>query len=181
MTNPIQFKYFHILAIVLLLLIEASEVIGQPADANADPDLIVTISEDYLNRVIAADLAERAPQGVKDVDVELTENEPIEVNAVLRIGGDILGVDQKVSVEANVSIENDTLKINPNLLKVGFLTLPEETWVGPIKSAMNEVELSATEAYQDAIAKGYKVTNVVTGNNTLTLWVTAPDRPFQEG
>jgi hypothetical protein len=168
------------MAIALLLLIGTSDVIGQSTDANANPDLIVTISEDYLNRVIAADLAERAPQGVKDVSVTLTENEPIEVNAVLRIGGDILGVDQKVAVEANLSIENDTLKIDPNLLKVGFLTLPEETWVGPIKSAMNEVELSANQAYQDALARGYKVTNVITGNSTLTLWVMAPDRPFQE-
>jgi hypothetical protein len=168
------------MAIALLLLIGTSDVIGQPADTNANPDLIVTISEDYLNRVIAADLAERAPQGVKDVSVTLTENEPIEVNAVLRIGGDILGVDQKVAVEANLSIENDTLKINPNLLKVGFLTLPEETWVGPIKSAMNEVELSANQAHQDALARGYKVTNVITGNSTLTLLVMAPDRPFQE-
>jgi hypothetical protein len=168
------------MAIALLLLIGTSDVIGQSTDANANPDLIVTISEDYLNRVIAADLAERAPQGVKDVSVTLTENEPIEVNAVLRIGGDILGVDQKVAVEANLSIENDMLKIDPNLLKVGFLTLPEETWVGPIKSAMNEVELSANQAYQDALARGYKVTNVITGNSTLTLWVMAPDRPFQE-
>jgi hypothetical protein len=173
-------KKFQILAIAILLLAGLPLAVGQTVNAAVNPDLIVTVSEDYLNRVIKADLEEKSPQGVKDVSVVLTENEPIEVNAVLRIGGDILGVDQKVSVEANVSIENDTLKIDPNILKVGFLTLPEETWVGPIKSAMEEVESSANEAYQDALTRGYRVTDVATGNNTLTLWVMAPDQPFQD-
>jgi hypothetical protein len=91
-----------------------------------------------------------------------------------------LAIEQNVGVEANLSIENDTLKVEPTTLKVGFLNLPEETWVGPIKSAMQEVEVSANEAYQDALMKGYKVTSVTTGNNTLTLSVMAPDMPFAE-
>jgi hypothetical protein len=70
------------------------------------------------------------------------------------IGRGILAVEQKVSVEANVSIENDTLKVDPKVLKVGFLTLPEDSWISPIKSAMEEVEVSANEAYQDVLAKG---------------------------
>ena len=91
-----------------------------------------------------------------------------------------MAVEQQVSVEANVSIEGDALKVEPKLLKVGFLNLPEDTWVGPIKSAMQSVEVSANEAYQKAIAKGYKMTEVNTGNNTLTLSVEAPDNPFAE-
>jgi len=51
--------------------------------------------------------------------------------------------------------------------------MPEDTWIGPIKSAMQLVEVAANEAFQKAIAKGYKVTDVSTGNNTLTLSVTA--------
>jgi hypothetical protein len=44
---------------------------------------------------------------------------------------------------------------------------------------MQEVEASANDAYQDALMKGYKVTSVTTGNNTLTLSVMAPDKPFE--
>lgn len=166
---------------LLMLFIGVTVVSGQgqstsPSEPN--PDLIVTISEDYLNRVIQADLAERNIQAVKDVNVQLMENEPIEVSAVIRVGVGPLAVEQSVGVEANVSIDNDTLKVEPTFLKVGFLNLPQETWVGPIKSAMQEVEVSANEAYQDALMKGYKVTNVTTGNNTLTLSVMAPDNPF---
>ena len=165
---------------MLLLLVGQALAAGQSESisASANPDMTVVVSEDYLNRVIKANLEEKNPMGVKDVSVQLNENEPIEVNAALRIGGGLLGIDQKVSVEANVSIENDTLKVEPKVLKVGFLNLPEETWVGPIKSAMQEVEASANEAYQDALTKGYKVTNVATGNDTLTLSVMAPDNPF---
>jgi hypothetical protein len=107
------------------------------------------------------------------------ENEPIEVNAVISLGFGPLAKDQNVAVEANISIVNDTLKVEPKVLKVGFLNLPEQTWVGPIKSAMQEVEASANDAYQDALMKGYKVTSVTTGNNTLTLSVMAPDKPFE--
>jgi len=175
-----RFKNYNMLAVALMLLAGASQASDLAENAEANADLIVIVSQDYLNRIIEADLAEKSPPGIKDVSVQLTENEPIEVNAVLRIGGDILGVDQKVSIKANLGIENDTLKIDPSVLKVGFLTLPEDTWVGPIKSAMDEVETSANEAYQDALTRGYRVTDMATGNNTLTLWVMAPDRPFQD-
>jgi len=180
----ITYRYLAFVALgisLLLVLVGQALATGQNEKSNSassNPDMTVTVSEDYLNRVIKANLEEKNPLGVKDVSVQLNENEPIEVNAALRIGGGLLGIDQKVSVEANVSIENDTLKVEPEVLKVGFLNLPEETWVGPIKSAMQEVEASANEAYQDALTKGYKVTNVATGNDTLTLSMMAPDNPF---
>jgi len=70
------------------------------SSSNSNPDLTVVVSEDYLNRVIKADLAERNPPGVKDVNIQLTENEPIEANAVIKLGMGPLAVEQQVSVEA---------------------------------------------------------------------------------
>ncbi|MCJ7444170.1 MAG: hypothetical protein MUO26_06525 [Methanotrichaceae archaeon] len=173
---------FHVMwvAFVVLLfgLIVASSQSEKAISSEANPDLIVVVNEDYLNRVIKADLEERSLPGVKEVTVDLNENEPIEVNAALKIGVGPLVVERNVGVEANISIENDTLKVEPKVLKVGFLNLPEDTWIGPIKSAMQAVEVAANNAYQDALAKGYKVTDVYTGNNTLTLSVMAPDKPF---
>jgi hypothetical protein len=184
MKTPFFFPKICVLGIALLvLLVGQSAVLGQEGTElppESTPDMIVTLSEDYLNRVITADLEELGPKGVKDINVQLKENEPIEVNAVLRIGSGLIGIDQNVAVEANVSIVNDTLKIKPEVLKVGFLNLPEETWVGPIKSALEEVEVAANDAYQNALAKGYKVTGVTTGNNTMTLSVMAPDKPFEK-
>ena len=69
------------------------------SSSNSNPDLTVVVSEDYLNRVIKADLAERNPPGVKDVNIQLTENEPIEANAVIKLGMGSLAVEQQVSVE----------------------------------------------------------------------------------
>lgn len=159
---------------LFVLLMGLIVVYGENANASSsysNPDLTVVVSEDYLNRVIKADLAERNPPGVKDVNIKLAENEPIEANAVIKLGMGPLAVEQQVSVEANVIIEGDDLKVEPKLLKVGFLNLPEDTWVEPIKSAMQLVEVAANEAYQKAVAKGYKVTEVNTGTNTLTLSV----------
>ena len=168
---------------LFVLLMGLIVVYGENANtssSNSNSDLTVVVSEDYLNRVVKADLAERNPPGVKDVNIQLAENEPIEANAVIKLGVGPLAVEQQVSVEANVSIEADALKIKPEMLKVGFLNLPQDTWVGPIKSSMQLVEVAANEAYQKAVAKGYKVTEVNTGNNTLTLSVMAPDNPFAE-
>jgi len=146
----------------------------------SNPDLTLVVSEDYFNRVIKADLAERNPPGVKEVNIQLTENEPIETNAIIKLGVGPLAVEQQVSVEADISIEGDALKVEPKLLNVGFLNLSEDTWMGPLKFAMQSVEVSVNEAYQKAMAKGYKVTDVNTGNNTLTLSIMAPDNPFAE-
>jgi hypothetical protein len=183
MEKSVGYYVFSGLGIGLILLLvglaPAAGQSGNSVSSGANPDMVVVVSEDYLNRVIKADLEEKNPMAVKDVSVQLMENEPIEVNAVISLGLGLLAKDQNVAVEANISIVNDTLKVEPKVLKVGFLNLPEQTWVGPIKSAMQEVEASANEAYQDALMKGYKVTSVTTGNNTLTLSVMAPDKPFE--
>jgi hypothetical protein len=183
MEKTVRYYAFAALGIGLILLLvglaPAAGQSGNSVSSSANPDMVVVISEDYLNRVIKADLEEKNPMAVKDVNIQLMENEPIEVNAVISLGLGPLAKDQNVAVEANISIVNDTLKVEPKVLKVGFLNLPEQTWVGPIKSAMQEVEASANDAYQDALMKGYKVTSVTTGNNTLTLSVMAPDKPFE--
>ncbi|MCX6676072.1 MAG: hypothetical protein NTW84_06625 [Methanothrix sp.] len=183
MEKTVRYFAFAALGITLMLLLvgqaPAAGQSGSSVSSGANPDMVVVVSEDYLNRVIKADLEEKNPLAVKDVSVQLMENEPIEVNAVISLGFGPLAKDQNVAVEANISIVNDTLKVEPKVLKVGFLNLPEQTWVGPIKSAMQEVEASANDAYQDALMKGYKVTSVTTGNNTLTLSVMAPDKPFE--
>jgi hypothetical protein len=183
MEKSVGYYVFAALGIGLILLlvglVPAAGQSGNSVSSGVNPDMVVVISEDYLNRVIKADLEEKNPMAVKDVSVQLMENEPIEVNAVLSLGLGPFAKDQNVAVEANISIVNDTLKVEPKVLKVGFLNLPEQTWVGPIKSAMQEVEASANDAYQDALMKGYKVTSVTTGNNTLTLSVMAPDKPFE--
>jgi hypothetical protein len=183
MEKTVKYLAFSALGFVLILLFAghalAAEQSGNSVSTGPNPDMTVVVSEDYLNRVIKANLEQKNLLAVKDVSVQLKENEPIEVNAVIRLGLGPLARDQDVTVEANVSIENDTLKVEPKVLKVGFLNLPEETWVGPIQSAMQEVEASANEVYQDALTKGYKVTSVTTGNNTLTLSVMAPDNPFE--
>jgi hypothetical protein len=147
---------------------------------DSSPDLTLVVSEDYFNRVIKADLAERNPPGVKEVNIQLTENEPIETTAIIKIGVGPLAVEQQVSVKANISIEDDALRVEPELLNVGFFNLSEDTWMGPLKFAMQSVENSVNEAYRKAIARGYKVTEVNTRDNSLTLSIMALDNPFAE-
>jgi hypothetical protein len=58
---------------MLLLLVGQALAAGQSESisASANPDMTVVVSEDYLNRVIKANLEEKSPMGVKDVSVQL--------------------------------------------------------------------------------------------------------------
>ena len=80
--RPIAITLFVLL---LGLIVVCGENANTPS-SNSNSDLTVVVSEDYLNRAIKADLAERNPPGVKDVNIQLSENEPIEANAVIKLG-----------------------------------------------------------------------------------------------
>jgi hypothetical protein len=141
---------------------------------STEPDVIATVSESYVNRVLQSELEKRNPPGVKQVSVAFKENEPVEITAVIEIPLVIRNAEQEVIVEANVSAANDTLKVEPVYLKVGMLNLPKDSWIGPINTMMKTVEDSVNMAAQDVLQKGYEITDVVVGDNQITLSINAP-------
>ena len=141
-----------------------------------EPDVIATVSENYVNRVLQSELERRNPVGVKQVSVDFKENVPVEVTATIEIPLVVRSAEQQVIIEANLSVVNDTLKVEPVYLKVGMLNLPKDSWIGPINIMMKTVEESVNLAAQDVLKKGYQITNVVVGNNQITLWINAPSQ-----
>jgi len=143
---------------------------------STEPDVIATVSESYVNRVLQSELEKRNPPGVKEVKVSFKENEPVEITAVIEIPLVIRNAEQEVIVEANVSAANDMLKVEPVYLKVGMLNLPKDSWIGPINTTMKTVEDSVNMAAQDVLQKGYKITDVVVGDQQITLSINAPSQ-----
>ncbi|MDM7913321.1 MAG: hypothetical protein QUS09_09510 [Methanotrichaceae archaeon] len=138
------------------------------------PDLIVTISEDYLNSIVQSELKKREKEGVKNVTLFLNEDAPVEVAVVLQLSLGFATLEPKIRVKANLSAENNLLKVTPESLGIGQLNLPRSTWIGPLNSAMDAVEDAANQAAQEVLQKGFKITGVYTGDRYITLTISAP-------
>ncbi len=173
-----------IICIFLIVLLAGFLALSEPDDwrlsrqdlinQSAQPDLIVTISEDYLNSIVQSELKEREAEGVKNATIFLNKDSPVEVAVVLQIPVGFTTLEPKIMVDANVSAENNTLKVTPESLSVGQLNLLRSTWIGPLGSAMDAVEDAANQAALSVLQKGYKITGVYVEDRYITLTIVAP-------
>ncbi len=173
-----------VIGIFLIVLLVGFLALSEPDDwrlsrqdiinQSAQPDLIVTISEDYLNEVVQSELKERKPEGVKNVTIFLNRNAPVEVAVVLQVSVGFTTLEPKIMVKANVTAENNTLKVIPESLSVGQLNLPRSTWIGPLRFAMDAVEDAANQAALSVLQKGYKITGVYIEDRYITMTIIAP-------
>jgi hypothetical protein len=137
-------------------------------------DLIVSVSENYINSILLSELEERKPQGVRNVTVFLNEDGPVEVLAELEVSVGIATLRPEVKVEANLTAENNTLQVRPELIAIGKLNLPRSIWIGPLNTAMTAVEDAANQATASVLQKGFKITGVYIGDHYITMTVNAP-------
>ncbi len=173
-----------VICIFLVLLLVGFLALSEPYDwrlprqdlinQSQQPDLIVTVSENYLNSIIKSELEMRDEEGVKNVTIFLDEGAPAVVAAVLQIPLGFTTLELKVSVEANVSAENNMLKVTPESLGIGMMNLPRSAWIGPLGSAMDVVEDALNRAALSVLQKGYRITGVHIGDRYITLAIIAP-------
>jgi hypothetical protein len=148
-------------------------------------DLIVSVNERFVNSILQLELEERQPEGVKNVTVYFSEGGPVEILAELEVSLGIVTLDPKIKVEANLSAENDTLKVRPESIAVGKLNIPRSIWIGPLNSAIALVEDAANRSVAE-MQRGFKIIGVYIGDHYLTLTINAPPpeelkKALQEG
>lgn len=137
-------------------------------------DLIVSVSESFLNSILQSELEERKPEGVRNVTVFLNDGGPIEILAELEVNVGIATLRPDVKVEANLTAENNTLQVRPELIAIGRLNLPRSVWIGPLNTAMTAVEDAANQATASVLQKGFKITGVYIGDRYITITINAP-------
>ncbi len=179
-------KYLAIgIAVLLLILLfvgflALSEPYIKGSSKNAlfnqsnQSDIIVSVSESFINSVLQAELELRQPKGVKNVTIFLNEGGPVEVLVELQVSLGITTVEPKVKVEANLSAENNTIKVEPESLDVGKLNMPRIIWIGPLNAALETVGNAVNEVVVTQLQKGFKITGVYVGEHYLTLTIEAP-------
>jgi hypothetical protein len=86
----------------------------------------------------------------------------------------ITNVKPKIKVNANISAENNTLKVSPESISVGKLNVPEMVWMGAVNSALDAVEDSANEALASRLQKGFVITGVYIGDHYFSVTIRAP-------
>jgi hypothetical protein len=137
-------------------------------------DLIVSVSESFINSILQSELEERKPEGVSNVTVFLNEGGPVEILAELEVNAGIATLRPEIKVEANLTAENNTLRVRPELIAIGKLNLPRSVWIGPLNTAMTAVEDAANQATASVLQKGFKITGVYIGDHYITMTINAP-------
>jgi len=136
-------------------------------------DLIISVHERFVNSVLQMELEERRPDGVKNVSVYFDNGGPVEVLAELEISLGIVTLYPMIRVDANLSAENNTLKVVPEDVAVGKLNIPKSIWIGPLNDAIALAEDAANQSFAE-MQRGFKILNVYINDQYLTLAVDAP-------
>ena len=179
-----KYAVIGLFAILLILLVVGLLALSEPSvkDLSRDAllnqsnqtDLIVSVNERYINSILQSELKERQPKGIKNITVYLSEGGTVEVVTELEIFLGITKVYPQIKVEANLSAENNTLRVRPELISVGKLNLPQSIWIGPVNTAISAVEDAANQAAASVLQKGFQITGIHIGDHYLTLAINAP-------
>jgi len=163
-----------ILAVMGVLALSEPDIHGLSDNALFNQsDLIVSASESFINSILQSELKERQPQNLKNVTVFFNEGGQVEILAELQVSLGFMDLDPKIKMEVNLSAENNSLKISPNLIALGKLNIPRSIWVGPVNTAVVLVEDAANQAISER-QRGFKIVGIHIGDHFLTIIIDAP-------
>ena len=183
MRSLVKYLAFGALALLFLLLLVGWLALSEPyimglhnsdlINQGNQSDLIISVNEKFINSILQFELQDRRPQGVKNVTVFFNDGGPVEVLVELEVTLGFAVLNPQIKVEANLSAENNTLKVRPQSISLGKLDLPRSVWIGPLNSATALVEDAANQSIAE-MQRGFKITGVYIGKDYLTLTINAP-------
>ena len=169
---------FIIVLFLAIMALSEPTVKGLSGDAllnqSNESDLIVSINERFINSILQSEIKERQPKGIDNITIFFNEGGPVEILIDLQVSLGIVNPKSQVKVEANLSVENNTLKVEPQDIDVGKLNLPRSLWIGPLNTAIASAEAAANKASQSVLEKGFQITGVYIGDRYLTLTINVP-------
>jgi len=179
MRSIVKYLAIGIGALILILAVMGMLALSEPnihgISDNAlfnESDLIVSASESFINSILQSELKERQPQNLKNVTVYFNEGGPVEILAELQVSLGFVEVDPKIKIEVNLSAENNSLKISPNLIALGKLNIPRSIWAGPVNTAVAMVEDAANQAISER--QSGLIVGIYIGDHYLTIIIDAP-------
>lgn len=183
MRSAVKYLAIGIITLLLLVLVVVFLALSEPyiqgiseediVNQSNQSDLIVSVHESFVNSVLQLELEERQPENIRNVTVYFNEGGPVEVLAELEVSVGLVTLEPQIKVDANLSAENNTLKVRPESIAVGRLDLPRSVWIGPLNSAISLVEDAANQSISE-MQRGFKITGVYIGDRYLTLTINAP-------
>lgn len=145
------------------------DLIGQ----SPQPDMVASVSESYVNRMVQAELEKSKPDDVEDLSVSFIKNGSAEVLATMKVPLLITSVETRAIVNVNISVANGTLKFEPSNFQLGNLGIPSLAWKATIDPSIKRAEDAANLAAKSLMQEGFKITGVQVGDRYIVLTINA--------
>jgi|EPASupsiteSAE347_1022098.scaffolds.fasta_scaffold36346_1 hydrogenase maturation factor HypE len=133
------------------------------------PDIIASISEGYVNRLVQSEMEKSKPEDVENLRVSFRKNGTAEVLATIKIPLLITSVETQSIVGLNISMVDGILRFQPSDVRVGNLGVPSMAWKATVEPSVKKVEEAANLAAMNLTQQGYRITDVRVGDHYLTL------------
>lgn len=133
------------------------------------PDVIVSVSESYVNRLARSELEKSKPDDVENLSISFNKNGSAEVLAIIRVPLLITSVETQAAVDINISVANGTLKFEPSNVRFGNLGIPSLAWNATVEPSVKKAEDAANLAAESLMQEGFKITGVRVEDRYLTL------------
>jgi len=133
------------------------------------PDIIASISEGYVNRLVQSEMEKNKPEDVENLRVSFRKNGTAEVLATIKIPLLITSVETQSIVDLNISMVDGILRFQPSDVRVGNLGVPSIAWKAAVEPSVKKVEEAANLAAMNLTQQGYRITDVRVGDHYLTL------------
>ncbi len=132
-----------VLAVGLFIVIPSlgeNQHVALRSQQSSEPDVVLTISETYLNRKVAEVAKETAGNVVANVSVDLRTGEQVQVSLYTTVK--IIGValNPKVNLDIRVGVENRTLYYRLESIKIAKVPVARALLPGPLKASVEAVE-----------------------------------------
>ena len=120
-----------------------------------EPDVVLTISEAYLNRKVAEVVRERAGSAVTDVRVDLQPGNRALVTLYTTV--EIVGValNPQVDLDVRVGITDHTLQYRIESIKIAKVPVARSLLPGPLKAGIEAVEEEMMRATREEFGKAH--------------------------
>jgi len=166
------FSVFGLLILLFVVVpsLSGAKPVAQHSQQAGEPDVVLTISEAYLNRKVTEVVRERAGSAVTNVRVDLQPGSRAQVTLYTTVEVVGIAMNPQVVLDLRVGITNHTLQYRIESIQIAKVPVARTLLPGPLKAGIKAVEEEMMRATREEFGKAhFYPVSVETTNQALIL------------